>query len=247
MNDPFFVVYRTASWSGAFPLWGRVHLLWLAGSAVLLLILLPLYRSAGRKGRRGILLVLTALLLCDELWKHGMLLYLGEEDVDYLPLHLCSVGLFVCLWYAVHPDAWSGELLFAVSLPGAAVALLFPGWSVLPPGSFLTIHSFTFHMLLCAIPLCLLVSGEVKPDARRLWFCALFLAVTAVPIWFLDRRWGTNFYFLTYPGTGNPLSWFEEKLGNPGYLVGLPICIAALWTVMYAAVGAVRAIRKKVT
>ena len=143
------------------------------------------------------------------------------------------------------PGVLPGELLYAVSLPGAAVALLFPGWSDLPPESFLTVHSFTFHLLLAAIPLCLLVSGEVKPDARRLWFCAMFLAVTAVPIWFLDRRWGTNFYFLTYPGTGNPLSWFEEKLGNPGYLVGLPICIAALWAVMYAAVGTVRAVRKK--
>lgn len=245
MSDSFFTVYRTASWSSSFPLWGRTHLMWLGGFAVLLLIVLPLYARAGEKARRVSLCIMTGLLAADELFKHGMLLRLGEEDVDYLPLHLCSVGLFFCLWYAVHPDRWAGELLFAVSLPGAAVALLFPGWSILPPESFLTIHSFTFHMLLCLIPLCLLASGEIRPDARRLWFCALFLAVTAVPIRFLDKKWGTNFYFLNFAGTGNPLSWFEDRLGNPGYLVGLPICIAVLWGVMYGILALIRAARKQ--
>ncbi len=245
MSDSFFTVYRTASWSSSFPLWGRTHLMWLGGFAVLLLIVLPLYARAGEKARRVSLCIMTGLLAADELFKHGMLLRIGEEDVDYLPLHLCSVGLFFCLWYAVHPDRWAGELLFAVSLPGAAVALLFPGWSILPPESFLTIPSFTFHMLLCLIPLCLLASGEIRPDARRLWFCALFLAVTAVPIRFLDKKWGTNFYFLNFAGTGNPLSWFEDRLGNPGYLVGLPICIAVLWGVMYGILALIRAARKQ--
>ena len=234
MKEEFFTVYRTADWSTSFPLWGRTHLCWLGAFAVLAALIVPLYAKAGEKTRRAMLLAMTGLLLADEIFKHAILFKIGEEDVDYLPLHLCSVGLFFCLWYAAHPDRWAGELLFAVSLPGAAVALLFPGWSILPPGSFMTIHSFTFHMLLCLIPLCLLASGELKLDARRLWFCALFLAVTAVPIRFLDKRWGTNFYFLNFAGTGNPLSWFEARLGNPGYLIGLPVCIAGVWGLIYA-------------
>ena len=244
MPASFFTVYRTASWDTAFRLWSPTHLGWLAASAVFLAVLLSLYRRAGETNRRRTLLALTALLWADELAKHAFLLYLGEEDVDYLPLHLCSIGLFVCLAYAVRPGPWSGELLYAVSLPGAAIALLFPGWSSLPPQSFLTIHSFTFHLLLAAIPLCLLVSGEVKPSARRLWFCALFLLVTAIPIWFIDRRWGTNFYFLTYPGTGNPLVWFEDRFGNPGYQIGLPICTGILWAAMYGIPALCRLIRQ---
>ena len=154
------------------------------------------------------------------------------------------IGLFICLWYALRPNPWAGELLFAVSLPGAAMALLFPGWSILPPGSFLTIHSFTFHMLLCLIPMLLLSTGEVRPDPRRLWFCAVFLVGTAIPIWLLDRRWGTNFYFLSYPGVGNPLVWFEEWFGNPGYQIGLPVCAAVLWAVQYGIVWLTRRLRR---
>ena len=245
MTDPFFTVYRTARWETSFSLWGREHLLWLGAFCILCAAAIPLYRRMGSRGRRRTLLTLTGLLLADELAKHLFLLILGEEDVDYLPLHLCSVGLFVCLWYAVHPNRYAGELLFAVSLPGAVMALLFPGWSILPPWSFLSIHSFTFHMLLCLIPLLLLSSGEIAPDPRRLWFCALFLAATGGPIWFLDLRWGTNFYFLSYPGTGNPLVWFEERFGNPGYQIGLPVCAGILWTLQYVTAGLLRAVKKK--
>lgn len=236
-TDAFWTVYRTASWDTGFPFWGRVHLYWLAGFALAAAVLLPLYRRMGTAGRRRVLLGLNLLLLLDELLKHALLFRIGEEGPDYLPCHLCSVGLFVCLWYAARPNVWAGELLWAVSLPGALIALLFPGWSVLPPESFLSIHSFTFHMLLCLIPLCLLVSGEVKPRAGRLWFCALFLLITALPAWLLDRRYGTNFYFLTYPGTGNPLTWFEERFGNPGYQIGLPVCVGILWLGMYGIPG----------
>ena len=244
MRDTLFTVYRTASWDTSFALWGREHLIWLGLFCVSAAVLLPLYRRMGKIGRRRALLVLTGLLLADEAFKHLLLLALGEEDVDYLPLHLCSIGLFVCLWYAVHPNRYAGELLFAVSLPGAAVALLFPGWSVLPPWSLLSVHSFTFHMFLCLIPLALLASSELKPDPKRLWFCMLFLIVTAVPVWFVDRRFGTNFYFLTYPGVGNPLVWFEERFGNPGYQIGLPVCAAILWAVQYGIALSVRRIRE---
>ncbi|MBQ3956343.1 MAG: hypothetical protein II680_10660, partial [Clostridia bacterium] len=60
------------------------------------------------------------------------------------------------------------------------------------------------------------------------------------PIWFVDRRWGTNFYFLTYPGTGNPLAWFEARFGNPGYQIGLPVCTGILWAAMYGIPALVR-------
>ena len=245
MDGLFFTVYRTASWDTGFSFWGAAHLGWLAGFAVFLAVLLPLYRRAGERARRRILLILTLLLAADELAKHGVLLYLGEDGVDYLPLHLCSVGLFLCLRYAARPGVWAGELLYAVSLPGALIALLFPGWSVLPPFGFLSIHSFTFHMLLAAIPLCLLASGELRPRAGRLWFCALFLLATAVPIWVIDRRWGTNFYFLTYPGVGNPLVWFEARFGNPGYQIGLPVCAGILWLIQYSLLAGWRALRRR--
>ena len=244
MDSSFSVVYRTASSSDGFPFWGTVHLAWLGAFLALCLILLPLSRRMTGRARLGTVRILTALLLLDEAAKHVFLFAVGEQDVDYLPLHLCSIGLFICLWYAVRPNPWAGEILFAVSLPGAAVALLFPGWSALPASSFLAVHSFSFHILLALIPLFLLASGDFVPCARRLWFCAAFLLVTAIPIWLLDRRWGTNFYFLTYPGIGNPLVWFEERFGNPGYQIGLPVMAGLLWLAMYGIPALFRLIRR---
>ena len=240
MSESFTVVYRTAGVSDGFPFWGAVHLTWLGVLAVLCAALCVLARRGSEKTKKAVFFTLTALLLLDEAAKHVFLFAIGEQAPDYLPLHLCSIGLFVCLWYALRPNPWAGELLFAVSLPGALIALAFPGWADLPASSFLAWHSFTFHILLALIPIFLLASGELKPNAKRLWFCALFLLVTAIPIWFVDRRFGTNFYFLTYPGRGNPLGWFEKLFGNPGYQIGLPILAGAFWLAEYGILALLR-------
>ena len=101
------------------------------------------------------------------------------------------------------------------------------------------------HILLVLIPLCLAGSGEIRPRAKRLWFPALFLAATAIPVWFVDRAYGTNFYFLTYPGTGNPLGWFERVFGNPGYQIGLPVLTGLLWLALYGGLGIARLLRRE--
>ncbi len=244
MNESFFVVYRTAGASDGFPFWGAAHLVWLGVLLALCAALCVFARRGSEKAKKAVFFTLVSLLLLDEAAKHVFLFLTGEQAADYLPLHLCSVGLFICFWYALRPNPWAGELLFAVSLPGALIALAFPGWSDLPASSFLAWHSFTFHILLALIPVFLLASGELKPSVKRLWFCAVFLLVTAIPIWFVDRRFGTNFYFLTYPGRGNPLGWFEKLFGNPGYQIGLPILAGAFWLVEYGVLSLARRVKE---
>lgn len=52
-------------------------------------------------------------------------------------------------------------------------------------------------------------------------------------IFVLNKKLGTNFMFLNNGGSGNPLAWAESILGNPGYLLALPVLIALVWAVMY--------------
>ena len=233
MQSDFFITYQTAGAENCYSYFGREHLSWLAGGAVFILLAVIIYRAASAKGRRGILIALASLIVADECAKHIFLLAIGMERVDYLPLHLCSIGLIWCVIYAAHPNKLCGEFLYAVCLPGALAALLFPGWSFLPIGSFISIHSFTYHIFLAAFPTVLLVSGEVRPSLKRLPVCAVILAVMCVPIWFVNKKFDTNFFFLNYAGEGNPLSLFDDLLGEPWYIVGLPVIAVIVWTVMY--------------
>ena len=49
----------------------------------------------------------------------------------------------------------------------------------------------------------------------------------------LNQLLGTNFMFLNGAGEGNPLTLFEQWLGDPGYLAAYPFLIALVWAVLY--------------
>ena len=233
MQSEFFTVYRTARRGGGFDLFCPAHVLWLAAGALFIASVVCAYRKSGAKGRRAILFSLASIIAADELSKHAFLIFIGEDSIDYLPLHLCSIGLFVCAAYAIHPNKLCGEFLYAVCLPGTVAALLFPGWSALPPGSFITIHSFSYHILLAAFPAAILAGGDHRPSVRRLPACAAILAAMSVPLWFFNKHFNTNFFFLNSAGKSNPLSLFVNLFGETRYVLGLPIIAAVLWFFMY--------------
>lgn len=232
--DVFFTVYETAS--DGIVLYGTVHLGWLAFGLFFLLAAAVLYRRCGGSGRRRWLSGIAAVQIFGELTKYTVVFLAGYPDVQYLPLHLCSVCMFASVGYAVRPTEETGEFLFAAGLPGALAALLFPGWTALPPGSYLSAHSFFFHILLLASVLLPLASGEIRPDVRRLPGCAgtmLFLLPMTAAV---NRRFDTNFFFLALPGAGNPLSFAADRWGIAGYSAALVLVCLFLWAILYGIV-----------
>lgn len=216
------------------------HLIWLGITAALCAVMWALY-SRWDDGKRMVCRrVLAALLVCDELFKYGIAIYSGEFRPSFLPLHLCSINIFLIAADAVRPNELLREVLYAVCLPGAFFALMFPGWAYLPLFNALCMHSFTAHILLFLYPL-LLIAGGFHPSFKRfLRTLPAALAVVGI-VACLNKVFGTNFMFLTWAGEGNPLSWFESFLGSPGYLLGIPVLAAVCWAVMYG----VPALRKK--
>ncbi len=215
-----------------FALFGPGHLIWLGVFLVLCLLLGRSCRSWNDKSRRLCCRVLAGLLILDELFKIGVTTAAGRFRLDFLPLHLCSINIFVIAADALRPNEFLREELYAVCLPGAFFALAFPGWAYLPMGNALCIHSFTAHILLFLYPYAILCGG-FRPSLRRFLRCLPFCLPAVAAVYGFNRAFGTNFMFLSYAGTGNPLSLFEAWLGNPGYLVGIPILAALSWTLLY--------------
>ena len=139
----------------AFELFGPVHLFWLGLCAFLCAGGSVLFRRLGPAGRQRVLRVLTLLLLADELLKDVSSLATGQFVWAFLPFHLCSINLFVCVWYALRPHPLAAEVLYALCLPGAAAALLFPSWQALPLWNVMHLHSSTVHTMLVLFPVLL--------------------------------------------------------------------------------------------
>ena len=148
----------------------------------------------------------------------------------YLPLHLCNINVFVCLYNTITDRNWCKEELYALCIPGAMLALLCPSWLDVPSWwTLINLHSVSIHALLVLYPV-LLVAGGYRPSPRRVPQVLAFLFGSALPIYFLNKSLNTNFYFLNNPYGNIITSTFTALLGEKYYILGfLPATALALF------------------
>ena len=223
----FFTPERDLPANVGFAPLGKAHLLLLGalGVGIAVFVRLACRMEVSRRLRllRGVCVSMVVL----ELVKDLILALQGAFSVGYLPLHLCSMAMFICLFWAYRP-AWdgAGQCLYSLCLSGGVAALLFPDWSRMPLWHFQSLHSFVYHALLVAVPLIAVCSGMVRPGVSKVWKPMAFLLAAAVPVYGLDLLLGTNFMFLRYPVAGTPLELCARCPG--GYLLGFGLLAAAV-------------------
>lgn len=211
--------------------YGMVHCIWLGVMVATIALCVFWYRKMGQKGRGYWKKTVALLLVADEVFMILGLVLHGNYNAWYLPLHLCSINIFVILIHAWKPSKLLSNFLYTICIPATLAALLFPSWTKLPPANFMHIHSFTVHILLILYPAVLAFNGELKPEAKMLPKCFGLLAVMALVAYVFNRIFGTNYMFLMYAEKGNPLYWFEQSWGS--HLIGFPVIIAGVILVMY--------------
>lgn len=216
-----------------FSTFDTIHITWLIFIGLFSIISIYFYRYSSHKNRQLYQRVIFWALLILELSKQLYLLETSQYSYWSPPLHLCGLGIFIAGWHAYFPNRTTATLLYALTLPGAAIALLFPGWTNDPVGGFLHIHSFVFHALLIAFVCPLIVTRQLELYLRDLWRAVLFLLIIVPPIYFYNARFKTNFMFLNRPVKGTPLQWLFDAFGNSGYLMSLTVVIGVLWIFMY--------------
>ena len=222
-----------------------LHLAWLAFFVVVTVANCIWYRKLGTTGKDRWKKTVAILLIADELFKVIMLVIGGRYLPDYLPLHLCSINIFIITIHAWKPSKLLGGYLYTVGIPGTIAALLFPTWTKLPLLNFMHLHSFTVHILLALYPIVLSTAGELAPSVKLLPKYLLLLVCMAIPIYGVNLLLDTNFMFLMSASEGNPLYLFEQMWGN--HLYGFPVLIAAVLIIMYVPLVIFRKIKAKRT
>ncbi|MDL2293668.1 TIGR02206 family membrane protein [Ruminococcaceae bacterium OttesenSCG-928-D13] len=233
----FFVFYHNQFPQGTgFAMYGPEHLCFLLGIAITIVFVCVVYRRATPEKQALLCRVVAGTCFALEAAKQVVLLItLPSYPVSQLTLHLCGLGIFVQMVDAFVPR-WrktTREILYSLSLPGAAAALFFPDWTAYPLLNFYCLQSFIIHGVLLCYPIILLASHQMRPNWRRLWRPALFIVLIAGPIFLLNRRLGTNFLFINGGSAGSPLEVLENLMGNPGYLVGYVGLVLVVWLLMY--------------
>lgn len=217
------------------------HIFWLVLLVLTLVICSCFYRKFGAVGRKRFRFTVAGLIFADEIAKWIMLFVTGQWTVNYFPLQLCTINIFIIAIHLFKPFKSLDNFLYMICIPAAFAALLFPTWTRQPILNFMHIHSSSIHILLALYPVMLTVGGDIKPRARHIWKSLILLVVLAIPAAIVNHFCGTNYMFLAKATF--PLTIFEDLLGN--YLWGFPILIAAVLLVMYVPLEIYRYVIKK--
>lgn len=215
-----------------FSLFDAEHLFWLGLTVFFLTALCRYYRGSDLSGRTRLRHGVAAAIVANEIFKTAMLILGGNWEPEYLPLHLCSVNVFLVAYHAWRPGKLLDNFLYAVCIPGAAAALLFPSWNSLPPINFMYLHSFTIHILLMAYPIMLTAGGDIRPDHRYIPRVLALLGTLAAVALAANLIFDTNFMFLMKATKSSPLYFFQKQFGS--HLVGFAVILPAVFGVMYA-------------
>ncbi|MBQ7378361.1 MAG: YwaF family protein [Clostridia bacterium] len=232
MFQYFFETKDTIPKGVGFEPFDATHMFWLVLLVILAVTGCLIYRRLDEKRRKIFRIVLASLIVADELYKIIGLLAIGKYTAGYLPLHLCSINVFIIAIHAFKPYRVLDNFLYTVCIPASLAALLLPNWTKLPLLNFMHIHSSTVHILLLLYPLILTVCGDIKPCFRDLPKSLALLLGFAIPIYGVNVWLGKNFMFLMKPDGIAPLVFFENLWGN--HLYGYPVLITAIVAVMYA-------------
>jgi len=227
----FFVTSDHIPEGVGFQAFGPAHLLWLLAGLILCVAACVFYGKLSADRRERVLKLLGAYIFLQEMVKDLVLILLGEFSWGHLPLHLCGINILLIAFDTIKQTKTVRSFLYYFSIPGAALALLFPNWTEMPVWNFFHIHSFTIHILLVLYPLLLVTTNQVSTKLKAALQGVLLLVAMAIPVYGLNLLWDTNFMFLMQPDTGNPLEMFEKLLGS--HLWGFPILLPVVILVMY--------------
>lgn len=207
------------------------HIFWLFIFVVYAIYMSLKYKKSNPNERLRLRKKMALAIVLDEIFKIIVLCIGGNYGVEYLPLHLCSINIFIIAYHVYKPNVMLDNFLYAICIPGALAALLAPTWIELPITSLMHLHSFTIHILLATYPIMLVVGKDIVPDIKQLPKCVLFTLLMAIPIYFVNVVCDTNFMFLMKADPGNPLKWFGDMFG--WHLLGVPVIEGAVVAVLY--------------
>lgn len=222
-----------------------IHLMWLAVLVIAVIANSILFGKLSPKGQEKWQKIVALLIVLDEAWKILWLIIGGNYSAGYLPLHLCSINIFLIVLHCFKPSATLDNFLYTVCIPGALAAALFPTWTELPVANFMHLHSSTVHILLVLYPAVLAINKKLQISWKVIPKCMGMLVAMAVLIYFVNLLLDTNFMFLMRAEKGNPLYWFDQNWGS--HLWGFPVLISAILLVMYGPLELVRKLAKSKT
>ncbi|HEY5653563.1 MAG TPA: TIGR02206 family membrane protein [Anaerolineales bacterium] len=172
-------------------------------SAVLFLVLLNLYllrfKSADNKTKNTVRWALALILLGNEIAWHYWNYIVGKWTIQtMLPLHLCSVLVWLGALMLVTKNYQIYEFMYLMGIGGAIQALATPDLGIYGFPHFRFFQTFTSHGLIVTSAIYMTVVEGFRPTWKSVSRVAIWMNLYMIPVFFLNRAIGSNYLMINH-------------------------------------------------
>ncbi|HEX2994635.1 MAG TPA: TIGR02206 family membrane protein [Anaerolineales bacterium] len=238
----FFADFFAADYKGgAFVFLGPAHLAAL-GTLVLLNLLLLRFKHASDGTKNTVRWVMALTLWINEFAWHYWNYSTGQWTIQtMLPLHLCSVLVWVGAWMLVTKNYRVYEFMYFMGISGALQALATPDVGIYGYPHFRFFQTFISHGLIVTAAIYMTTVEGFRPTWKSIPRVFVWTNVYAVIVYFINSAIGSNFLMINHkPYTPSVLDllpdWpiyiiYMELMGIACMLLlYLPFAIKDMWT-----------------
>lgn len=222
--------YFGGTWDGApFEVFGTPHLIAIGILLAINLAFIPLRRHPRPKLQAGIRYGLAAILLVDELGWHLWNVHIGTWTVQtMLPLHLCSVLIYVSAIMLINKNYRLFEFVYFLGIGGALQGFLTPDAGQFGFPHFIFFQVLISHGGIVTAGIYMAVAERYRPtwaSVKRVFIVSnIYMVLVGIVNWAI----GSNYLFLAHkPATASlmdimgPWPWYILSLEVVGLVMVL--------------------------
>jgi hypothetical integral membrane protein (TIGR02206 family) len=193
------IEFFAANYSGpAFEFLGTAHLAALGGLVFLNLFLI-LFKNASDGTKASLRWMLALILWGNEFAWHYWNYINGQWTVQtMLPLHLCSVLVWVGAWMLVTKSYRIYEFMYFMGIAGAIQALVTPDLGIYGFPHFRFFQTFISHGLIVTSAIYMTVVEGFRPTWKSMLRVAVWMNIYAVVVFFINAYIGSNYLMINH-------------------------------------------------
>jgi len=191
--------FFAANYNGpAFEYLGTAHLAAL-GTLVLLNLLLFRFKHASDGTKTTVRWLLALVLLANEVAWHYWSYISGTWTIQtMLPLHLCSVLVWVGAWMLLTKSYRIYEFMYFMGIAGAIQVLATPDLGIYGFPHFRFFQTFISHGLIVTAAIYMTVVEGFRPTWKSMLRVAIWMNIYAVIIFFVNSYIGSNYLMINH-------------------------------------------------
>ena len=181
-----------------FELFGRTHLAAL-GALVLLNLVLIRFRNASEGTKAALRWMLALILWINEFAWHFWNYSVGRWTIQtMLPLHLCSVLVWVGALMLVTKNYRIYEFMYFMGIAGAIQALATPDLGIYGFPHFRFFQTFISHGLIVTSAIYMTVVEGFRPTLKSIPRVVIWMNVYALIVFFINNAIGSNYLMINH-------------------------------------------------